>query len=124
VYGCHLALKEWCQIDLNLTHKSLSTSTAGTRLSDRFKSDDRFVMVSLSLDKDAKDVTAFLKKRPDHPESIQGFLGEWTAEPVTKAWGVDAIPSIFFVGPDGKIVARDLRGVAIEAAVVGAIGAK
>ena len=90
-------------------------------VADRFKADDRFVMVSLSLDKEAKDVIAFLKKRPDHPDSIQGWLGEWTDEPVTKAWGVDSIPSIFLVGPDGKIVARDLRGQAIDAAVRGAL---
>jgi hypothetical protein len=93
-------------------------------VSDRHKTDDRFVMLSLSLDKDAKDVNSFLKKRADHPESVQGFLGEWTDEPVTKAWGVDSIPAVFLIGPDGKIIARDLRGQAIGAAVGGALADK
>ena len=93
-------------------------------LADRYKGDDRFVMVSLSLDKDAKDVTAFLAKHADHPGSIQGFLGRRDDEPVTKAWGVESIPSVFLVGPDGKIVARDLRGEAIAAALGGVLGQK
>jgi RNA polymerase sigma factor (sigma-70 family) len=90
-------------------------------ITDRYKADDRLVMVSLSLDKGVNDVIAFLKKRADHPDSIQGHLGEWTDEPVTKAWGVDSIPSVFLVGPDGKIIARDLRGAAIGAAVGGVL---
>jgi hypothetical protein len=35
---------------------------------------------------------------------------------------VEGIPSIFLIGPDGKIVARELRGDAIADAVGKALG--
>jgi hypothetical protein len=35
---------------------------------------------------------------------------------------VEGIPSIFLIGPDGKIIARELRGEAIKEAVGKALG--
>lgn len=40
----------------------------------------------------------------------------------TEIYGIEGIPHIMLVGPDGQIVARDLRGEAIEAAVKSALG--
>lgn len=40
----------------------------------------------------------------------------------TELYGIDGIPHIMLVDPDGKIVARDLRGEAIEKAVAEALG--
>lgn len=40
----------------------------------------------------------------------------------TDIYGIDGIPHIMLIGPDGIIVARDLRGDAIEAAVKEALG--
>jgi hypothetical protein len=37
-------------------------------------------------------------------------------------YGVEGIPSIFLIGPDGKIIARDLRGEEISLAVGKALG--
>ncbi|MFO0951704.1 MAG: carboxypeptidase regulatory-like domain-containing protein [Isosphaeraceae bacterium] len=79
----------------------------------------KFVMVSLSLDDSKEVVSKFLKDR-DEPWT-QVFLGDWTTDPVTKAYGVEGIPSIFLIDPDGKIVARDLRGTGIKAAVAKAL---
>lgn len=40
----------------------------------------------------------------------------------TEIYGIDGIPHIMLVDPDGKIIARDLRGEAIEKAVSEALG--
>ena len=40
----------------------------------------------------------------------------------TDLYGIDGIPHIMLVGPDGKIVKRELRGEGIEAAVKAALG--
>ena len=40
----------------------------------------------------------------------------------TDTYGVRGIPQIMLIGPDGTILARDLRGAAIEEAVINALG--
>ena len=40
----------------------------------------------------------------------------------TDTYGVRGIPQIMLIGPDGTILARDLRGAAIEEAIVNALG--
>lgn len=45
-----------------------------------------------------------------------------TTRTATNFYGVRAIPQIILIGPDGTILARDLRGAAIEEAVVKALG--
>ena len=54
-------------------------------------------------------------------EWSQGFLAGGWRNAVAKEYGVDAIPAIFLVGPDGKILARDLRESKIESAVADAL---
>ena len=46
-----------------------------------------------------------------------GFLGEWSKSDLPNQYGVEGIPSIFLIGPDGKIIAKDLRGENIKATV-------
>jgi hypothetical protein len=53
---------------------------------------------------------------------MQGFLGEWSDNKITPTYGVYGIPAIFLIGPDGKIVATDLRGAKIKEAVATALG--
>ena len=45
-----------------------------------------------------------------------------SARLATTAYGVRGIPQIMLIGPDGTILARDLRGDAIEEAIVNALG--
>ena len=48
----------------------------------------------------------------------QGFLGQGERyQKIREAWGIEAIPAIWLIGPDGKLVARDLRGEALREAV-------
>jgi peroxiredoxin/protocatechuate 3,4-dioxygenase beta subunit len=84
-----------------------------------FGEDPRFAMISLSLDNSAADVTQFLKgKNQPWP---QAFLGSWAEDKVTKAYGIEAIPAVLLVDPDGKVIGRDLRGEAIAKAVAEAL---
>lgn len=86
---------------------------------ERFGNDDRFAMVSLSLDaeKDAPRKFVAEKALAWH----QGFLGEWANGGVQHTYHVEAIPATFLIGPDGKLVAKDLRGIAIGSAVAQAL---
>ncbi|HTQ50568.1 MAG TPA: hypothetical protein VMJ12_07640 [Candidatus Acidoferrales bacterium] len=52
------------------------------------------------------------------------FLGKWSDDHVTKDYGVYGIPSIFLIGPDGKIVAQNLRDTLIKQAVASALDVK
>jgi len=85
-----------------------------------FGDDDRFAMISLSLDPSKDAVVKFLKEK-DLPWR-QVFLGDWSTDEVTKKYGVEAIPTILLLDPDGKIAAQDLRGAAIKEAVAKALG--
>ena len=50
-------------------------------------------------------------------------IGSYGPEnPVTKAYGVAGLPSLWLIGPDGKIIAKDIRGEAVTKALVGALG--
>jgi peroxiredoxin len=83
---------------------------------DKFGKDDRFAMISLSSD-----------QSPDRPAHFaaahgltwhQGFLGgeEWDS-PIQKLYAVKGIPSIWLIGPDGKVIRKNLRGEELLTAV-------
>jgi peroxiredoxin len=74
-----------------------------------------FAVVSLSLDNDAATPREYAKAN-DMPW-VQGFLGKWSDDTVTKTYGVRGIPATFLIGPDGRMVARDLRGPEMVAEV-------
>ena len=79
-------------------------------------------MVSLSLDR-------YVERPREYAEEnelswAQGFLGEWTQIPLPDTYGVSGIPAVFLIGPDGKVIARNLRGEAIESAVEKALGSE
>jgi peroxiredoxin len=82
---------------------------------DAFGKGDRFVMISLSLDSNREQPKKFVETHGIH--WIQVHLDERLKDIITESYGVYAIPSILLVGPDGKIVARDLRGPQIKETV-------
>jgi hypothetical protein len=51
-------------------------------------------------------------------------LGSWAQDPVSKSYGIESIPAVMLLDPDGKIIARDLGGEAIKNAVAHALGHK
>ena len=89
---------------------------------DAYGNDPRFVMISLSLDQSADLPKKFAQSHDI--KWLQGFLGDWNKDTVTKDYCVRGIPSIFLIGPDGKIIAQNLRGEAIKTTVGTALGSK
>jgi peroxiredoxin len=81
-----------------------------------------FALIGLSLDGDPAKPAAYAKE--NGCGWVDGFLGDWGKDEVTKLYGVRGIPSIWLIGPDGKVVASGLRGDGIMAAVSGVLEAK
>jgi thiol-disulfide isomerase/thioredoxin/uncharacterized GH25 family protein len=84
-----------------------------------FGARNNFAMISLSLDENPAAPKKFAAQ--NDVKWIQGFAGK-AAESVSSAYGAEAIPAIFLIGPDGKIIARDLHGDGIKDAVGKALG--
>jgi len=89
---------------------------------EQFGKREDFVMVGLSLDQEKEKPIAYAKEKGT--QWIDGFLGDWGKDEVTKKYGVRGIPSIWLIGPDGKVTARGLRGERILEAVKKALGEK
>lgn len=77
---------------------------------ERFK-DKGFDIVGLSFDREHKNWTAAIK-RLNLPWHHLSDLKYWESE-AGKVYGINGIPATLLVGPDGKIVAKDLRGDAL-----------
>lgn len=82
---------------------------------DTFGKDPRLAMIGLSLDFDAGSIRKWAAEKGIAWPQVH-LQGMWDNR-VVADYGVDSIPSIFLIGPDGRVVARDLRGPAIKAAV-------
>ncbi|HKQ37047.1 MAG TPA: redoxin domain-containing protein, partial [Verrucomicrobiae bacterium] len=84
-----------------------------------FKSDSRFAMIGLILDPDMAAPRKYAKTNA--LGWIHGFLGEWSKTDVPNRFGVESIPSIFLIGPDGNVIASRLRGANIKSSVAAAL---
>jgi len=82
---------------------------------ERFGSDERFAMIGLSLDNAVDEPRDYTSK--NGMNWTQLFLGEWSTTTVPESYGVEGIPTIMLLGPDGKIVATGLRGAGMADAV-------
>jgi len=80
---------------------------------------DQFEIIGLSLDEKPEAPNKFLKKRPS--AYLQGYLGAWNDSETPRDFGVKTIPSIWLIGPDGRVIARDLGGEKIRDAVRAAL---
>ena len=75
--------------------------------------DKGFEIYGVSLDNDAAAWKAFL------PANEMTWINvidvrENKSSPAAEAYGIESIPSNFLISPEGKIVARNLRGTAVE----------
>jgi peroxiredoxin len=84
-----------------------------------FGKDERFVMISLSLDSDPAAPKEFARNRGIN--WTQGFLVDAFNSVTMHDYRFDSIPQILLIGPDGKILATDLRGSGIKDAVAAAL---
>ena len=86
----------------------------------RFHGGDRFEIIALSLDKSIDLPIDFNKTR--RSPYTQLYAGSWfETETVTRDFGIKSVPSIWLIGPDGKVIARDLRDEALKDAVKKAV---
>ena len=75
--------------------------------------DKGFEIFSVSLDRDkAGWVGAIEKDRLVWPNHVSD-LKSWSSE-AAKIYGVRSIPATFFIDKDGRILAKDLRGAALD----------
>jgi peroxiredoxin len=87
---------------------------------DTYSKDPKFAMVGLSLDQAVQAPKDYVKTQGISWH--QGFLGVWSKASLPAQYGVEGIPAIFLIDPEGKIVATDLRGAEIGKAVGSALG--
>ncbi|MCM2372145.1 TlpA family protein disulfide reductase [Aporhodopirellula aestuarii] len=77
---------------------------------------ERLELVGLSVDESIDLPRELLEESPSIYR--QGWVGDTERhEKIAEAYGIQTIPSIWLIGPDGKIVARDLRGESLREAV-------
>jgi peroxiredoxin len=86
---------------------------------DTFGKNPRFAIIGLSFDTDKAAPAKFVSAR--HIEWQQACLGDISTNLVAQAFGIQSIPKMFLIGPDGRVVARELRGVAVKQAVAAAL---
>jgi peroxiredoxin len=88
---------------------------------EEFGGDERFEMVSLSLDRSAETLQRFVEQRD--MTWIQGHLGDWSQTELPSQDSISYIPTVLVIGPDGTVVARNLRGPQIREEVQKALAA-
>jgi len=75
--------------------------------------DKGFEVIGISLDQDMEALDKFTKERG--MTWPQYFDGKGWENTIAGKYGISGIPATFLIGKDGKIVATDLRGSALEA---------
>ena len=81
-----------------------------------FGGDPRFHLISLSCDESAEAAERYIKE--NGLIWTHGFAGNLLAGVNTaKVYKVRAIPATFLIGPDGRILAKNLRGAELKDAV-------
>ncbi|NND97888.1 MAG: TlpA family protein disulfide reductase [Pirellulaceae bacterium] len=77
---------------------------------------DRLEVIGLSIDDTIDLPTGFLQKRPSIYR--QAYLGQWhDTETTTRDFGIQSVPSIWLIGPSGRVIDRDLAGARLGEAV-------
>jgi len=81
-----------------------------------------FEIIGISLDSDRDKLVNFIKK--NNMPWAQYFDGKGWRNELAQKYGVNSIPATYLIGPDGKILGKNLRGHALEAAVGAALAKK
>jgi thiol-disulfide isomerase/thioredoxin len=80
---------------------------------------DGFEVIGISLDQDEQKLKSFLKTKDiPWPQYFDGK--DWQNKLVAK-YGIDSVPATFLLDRQGKIIAQDLRGEALEEALTKAL---
>ena len=82
-----------------------------------------FEVIGVSLDSDREKLDAFLKQQ-EGMTWPQYFDGQGWGNQLAQKYGVQSIPFALLIGPDGKILGKELRGDELQDAVAKAVAAK
>ena len=91
------------------------------RMYDKFK-DKGFSIYGVSLDKEANAWKAAIKK--DNLGWVHGSDLKFWNSVVAQTYGVSAIPATYLLDKEGKIIAKNLRGPALETKLTELLGAQ
>jgi thiol-disulfide isomerase/thioredoxin len=80
---------------------------------------DGFEVIGVSLDQDEQKLKSFLKTK-DIPWA-QYFDGKEWQNKLAAKYGIDSVPATFLLDRQGKIIAQDLHGEALEEALTKAL---
>ena len=80
---------------------------------------EEVTVVGINIDSEEKTAKDWLKENPSTYKQL--YLDEEAYEKISTAYGIESVPAIWLVGPDGKIIARDLYGKEIREAVDAAL---
>jgi beta-lactamase regulating signal transducer with metallopeptidase domain/peroxiredoxin len=83
------------------------------QVQEKYKNRKDFALISLSVDKSLKEPREFLSK--NQLPWVQGYLGDWSQTKVPEQYGVQGIPAVFLINPEGKILASELEGSSLIA---------
>jgi len=83
--------------------------------------DQGLEIVGISLDQDRAALEQFIREQ--ELPWVQTFSGQAWADPTAQIYGVDAIPSVWVVGRDGKVISEDAEGAKLEAVIQKALEA-
>lgn len=81
---------------------------------------ERFQVLGLSIDEEVKNAVSYLGRKPSSYR--QGYVG--TKElytPIRTAYGIESVPSIWLIDPEGRVVAKNLMDAGIQEAVIKAL---
>jgi peroxiredoxin len=81
-----------------------------------------FEIVGISLDEDQTKLETFTRQKSMTWQ--QFFDGQGWKNKLAQKYGVNSIPATYLLDGDGKIIAKDLRGEALEKAVAQALAKK
>lgn len=74
-----------------------------------------FEIIGISLDSDRDKLTSFIEKQEMPWQEF--FDGEGWKNKLAQQYGINSIPATYLLDRDGKVIAKNLRGDALEAAV-------
>lgn len=82
---------------------------------EQYGREGEFVVIGISLDQSPKQVSRFVKGKEYAWQQIAAGPAE--KNPIAQKYNVSAIPATFLIDRDGKVVAKDLRGGALQKAL-------
>jgi thiol-disulfide isomerase/thioredoxin len=89
---------------------------------DAFAKSGKIQLISLSLDDAPFAPKAYVTEHGFN--WLQGFLGNFDSQNITKDYGIESIPSVWLIGRDGKVIDKNLRGEPVKAAIEKALKAQ